>query len=105
MSNIINIGLHFVFKGIEYSNSVSRVTRALKTIPNLDIIESVVRQSNTEPTFIATLSRPLSHLEAYWVSEELDQDCIAQYANGIGRLYGPKAEEWGQFNPDYFLFE
>lgn len=42
------------------------------------------------------------------VSEELRQDCIAvmvypQHGDPFGALYGPKAAEWGPFNPDYFI--
>jgi hypothetical protein len=28
---------------------------------------------------------------------------IAQYANGEGKLFGPYAEKWGPFNPEYFV--
>ena len=42
------------------------------------------------------------------VSEELRQDCIAvmaypRHGDPFGALYGPKAAEWGPFNPDYFI--
>ena len=39
------------------------------------------------------------------ISKRLDQDCIA-VANpdhpDCGKLIGPKAKDWGEFNPDYF---
>lgn len=43
----------------------------------------------------------------WFASDVLQQDCIA-YAyesNGqlIGKLVGPNAEAWGEFNPEYFL--
>lgn len=63
-----------------------------------------VRQSASEPTLIAEISRKLTDNEAYWLAVALGQEAIAQQtADGEGQLYGPKAEEWGPFNPDFFL--
>lgn len=39
----------------------------------------------------------------YDVACELKQDCVAvAYSNGSGRLIGPNAAAWGEFNPEYF---
>jgi hypothetical protein len=62
-----------------------------------------VRESNTEPTSIIETDRPLTPDEAHELSVELQQDAIAQKVGDAGELYGPKAQEWGPFNPEYFL--
>lgn len=62
-----------------------------------------VHQSDTEQTLVATLDRPLTPAEGSTVSAALKQESIAQLHNGVGALHGPKAAEWGPFNPDYFL--
>lgn len=59
--------------------------------------------SVTENTLVAEIERPLEKEEALQICFELQQDCIAQQDGEKGQLLGPKAEEWGEFNPDYFL--
>ena len=36
----------------------------------------------------------------------LDQDCVAVFDHELGKgsLIGDKAEQWGEFNPEYFQF-
>lgn len=37
------------------------------------------------------------------ISEVFNQDCVAVlYDDGEGKLVGPRAEAWGEFNPSYF---
>lgn len=60
-------------------------------------------ESNTERTLVASLTKPLTREQLETLSNYLDQDCIAQHDGIEGQLVGPKAEEWGPFNPDYFL--
>lgn len=67
------------------------------------IISEQVRQSNTEPTLILKLSRPLTPEEANKLSVSLKQEAVAQRVDGVGEIYGPQAENWRPFNPDYFL--
>jgi hypothetical protein len=63
-------------------------------------------KSETEETLVVEvqanvcdLARTLRYA-CFW----LHQDCIAvQLPDGSGQLVGPKAEEWGDFNPAYFL--
>lgn len=69
----------------------------------ISVLNSEVKQSGTEPTFVASLSRPMSADEAHEVSANLHQEAIAQKVDGIGELYGPQAENWKPFNPDYFI--
>lgn len=64
-----------------------------------------IKQSATEPTAVfRTLEKPRDSV--VWLAcELLHQDCIAirDDETGEGRLIGPKAEDWGPFNPDYFI--
>lgn len=69
----------------------------------IQVIESGTHQSGTEPTFAARLSRPLTPEEAHQFSVDLKQEAVAQVVGGQGELYGPQAENWKPFNPDYFL--
>lgn len=66
-----------------------------------------VAQSATEKTCIINIAlRDDNEIEAtlYALAVFLGQDCIAiRDALGVGKLIGPKATEWGDFNPDYFL--
>jgi thioredoxin reductase len=95
----VNIGLNV--------NDGSKITpeEAISELEKqgVKITKQSVEQSNTEPTLIASLSRPLTPEEADKVSRNLKQDAIAQFDGNKGELYGPKAEDWKPFNPDYFL--
>lgn len=61
-------------------------------------------ESDTEPTLVARLTAG-SNLMNHTFSKNLEQDCIAIYADSIneGRLVGPNAAKWGEFNPEYFF--
>jgi hypothetical protein len=62
-------------------------------------------ESDTEPTLICEISREPSPDEVAALCERFSQDCFAVYDNVAkrGTLLGPKAAEWGPFNPEYFL--
>lgn len=69
-----------------------------------------VVQSDTEPTLVcevmALSNSPLMVLQQLrQIATDLHQECIAVYRpkTGGGVLIGPKAKEWGVFNP-YFFF-
>jgi len=95
----INVGLH-TNDGVGITpTQVEAVLRE----HDVTVSKAAVHQSGTEPTFVGKLSRALTPEEAHQVSVALKQEAIAQHANGIGELYGPKAEAWKPFNPDYFL--
>lgn len=99
MPSTVNIGLH--------TNEGGKITpeEALAALRKhgIDVNRFAVHQSDTEPTLVADLSRPLTPEEAHQVSLDLKQEAIAQHANGQGELYGPGADKWKPFNPDYFL--
>lgn len=71
-----------------------------------------VKDSDTEPTVVASMDRGkgscCSMLAAVLAAELADvfrQDAVAYYIPelGIGGLAGPKASEWGTFDPSLFI--
>ncbi|MBK8359355.1 MAG: hypothetical protein IPL15_10390 [Comamonadaceae bacterium] len=57
----------------------------------------------TENTFVAELDRPLTETEAELVSTLAQQEAIGQRSTNGNMLYGPKAKEWGAFDPSQFV--
>ena len=75
----------------------------------LDVREFKLFVSNTEPTAVVVI-RPATPLfvlsdRTHKIAEFLTQDAVAFYspAHGRGELIGPRADNWGEFNPRYFL--
>lgn len=97
--SLVNIGLHI---GDKKGLTPEQVTKVLEA-NGVKVKKTSVHSSNSEPTMVATLDRPLTPEQAHRVSGLLKQDAIAQVAGGKGELYGPKAEDWKPFNRDYFL--
>jgi hypothetical protein len=95
----VNVGLKI---GDKASLTPAQVEKVLKA-QGVKIVKRTVHDSNTEPTVVATLNKALTPKQANTVSALLKQDAIAQYTGGKGEIYGPKAEAWKPFNPDYFL--
>jgi hypothetical protein len=63
-----------------------------------------VAQSNTEPTLVVSIpGYQMKGSDLYQLSLDLKQDCIAVRDFNGGRLVGPRASEWGPFNPQYFI--
>ena len=99
----INIGLAVPgqYEPMPFGVAYSAMIRAVGHAPcNL-----TQAQSNTEPTLVARFSQPArANLgDVYKLAEELGQDCIAVLDyDGTGYLVGPRAKEWGEFNPAYF---
>lgn len=66
--------------------------------------------SHTEPTAVVVVDRGVNQFlsqSCHNISVALSQDCIAVLSSdtGAGYLIGPRAEKWGEFNPDYFITE
>lgn len=102
---ILNIGLNSP-KGAIPAEQARQALRAY----GFSILREALLESDTEPTLVAEVATgfatPLTVLQLlYQVSEELKQDCIAVYREYTlgGALIGPRAAEWGPFNPEYFL--
>lgn len=69
----------------------------------VNIRRDQVRASMTEPTLVAELDRALTPEEAFAVSQGLRQKAIAHVGPEGGALSGPLSEEWGTFNPEYYM--
>lgn len=107
----INIGLRASANyGVEpHDIAESRVLSVLET-HGLRVIDSQVRQSNTELTFVAIVQdwHPLHFLglrdRIKVIARKLYQDCIAvRPSMRNGELVGPYAELWGEFDPLKFI--
>ena len=61
--------------------------------------------SDSEPTLVIEVPASVSHATLNRLAHTFDQDAVAAYdvAKGEGKLSGPRASEWGTFNPDFFL--
>jgi hypothetical protein len=62
-----------------------------------------VRRSDTENTFVGSLSHPLTDAQANDLAIELKQEAIPQRSNGVGSMHGPQKDKWGPFSPKHFL--
>lgn len=99
----LNVGLSTA--EVEGSGQITpqRVREALEQM-GVPVENLTVHESDTEPTAVVELGRALTPMEANHLSVELKQEAIAQRnADGTGELFGPKAQEWGPYNPSYFL--
>lgn len=105
MEVILNIGLAVGTDGNIDQGTVLREMAAVGLTPT----KFRTYLSDTEETIVATIN-----LRGTWgwlrdvvncVAVLTGQDCIAVYCRDLGRgeLIGPRAAEWGPFNPEYFL--
>lgn len=67
-----------------------------------------VHTSDTEPTLVVRCELAPFHndalAQAACLADDLDQDCVAVLGeDGRGFLAGPRASDWGDFNPGCFL--
>lgn len=64
-----------------------------------------VMRSASEETSVIVLDCYVDDALLNVLCDQLQQDAIAAFdtAEGVGRVVGPRASEWGEFNPDYFL--
>lgn len=99
-SAVLNIGLDRPDGG---RNSREDVMKALQSV-KADVVDAREVQSDTEPTLSIVLREELTAAEAERISEALGQDAIAQRRrDGSGGLYGPRAAQWGSFDPNFFF--
>lgn len=118
----LNIGLNVT--GAD-NTPAAVVARALKAVRLLDVLLSrncVVATRAVDSTYSGPDGAPVVETTllvsvagqiaqaslrniVYALAEELEQDCIAVYEpeTGRGELIGPKAADWGGFNPEYFV--
>lgn len=100
MSYILNIGL--AREGQENLKPFN-VLRAIRNL-GCHVVAEGLRPSDTEPTLVVHVVH-CAESTAETLAVILEQDCVARYhlGNGKGQLIGPRADKWGDFNPEYFL--
>lgn len=84
---------------------IGRIANSLEnhgyTISKISVVES-----DTEPTAVVDVIAQAWAKNMYSVAQDLAQDAIAVSTGGDliqGVLVGPSAENWGEFNPEYFF--
>lgn len=95
----INIGLHRNTGGIIPAPlALTELRRAGAIVDRWAVIES-----DSEPTLSAEIRGTFTPEALDRLCERLDQDCVAIIDSLGGYLHGPKAADWGPFNPAYFF--
>lgn len=97
---VLNVGLADPKGGPPLTEE--QVTKAIEGF-GVRVVRSKRHQSDTEPTLVVRLSRELTPAEAHDLSAALGQEAIAQMVGHRGALHGPLKENWGAFNPDFFI--
>ena len=101
MNLVLNIGL------AREGNSNIGVGTVLREIYRVGkLVTYSVHHSDTEATVVAFVAAGSDYrAQVEFLSVLLSQDCIAVYDvdTKAGELIGPKAAEWGEFNPEYFV--
>lgn len=102
MNYLLNIGMD---RNDGTSNPDGMLMMALSHADLLPMGDVSYVQSNTERTAVVQLEQEPHAMKVEYLCELLGQESIALYSEKAkaGVLYGPKAEEWGPFNPDYFM--
>lgn len=103
MAALLNIGADIgKFKGVVSMQNVLDVLGYSKIV-----YQSIAKAVGPdEATFVVSLAKAPSDEKIMLASVLLGQDCIAiRYPDGSGKLIGPAAAEWGDFNPEFFVLE
>lgn len=102
MEVILNIGLA---RNQQADLTVAQALEALTTA-GFTCHEHTVHTSDSETTVVTRAARGRNvRANVYHLSILLEQDCIAIYnpRTQLGELAGPRAADWGDFNPEFFL--
>ncbi len=112
MKTIINLGL--AVSGA-HAHTAEQALVALAR-ERISVIRHETIMSDTEPTLVAEVDLPAvpdtrhplacgDYGALYRVAQRLQQDCLAVYDEAAqrGQLVGPRASQWGAFNPKFFL--
>lgn len=102
--------MHILNIGHAIGNSGARhtLTQIIQAVERLEIQVSQVNvhESDTETTTVLR-TRHVDSRTVHALATILGQDCIAVWHPLLegqpGELIGPKADEWGPFNPDFFI--
>jgi len=115
MEVILNIGLDGVPADLSYTNGklnpldARRAMQAVQAVRShgFDILSAKVVQSDTEPTLVVRAEDAGIGQDNRidMLSTALKQDCIGVWypAEQYGQLIGPRADAWGEFNPEFFI--
>lgn len=105
----LNLGLDGPIGGGAKLSQEDRLDLYRKTLSELmEVYETRIGESCTEPTLIVV---GVFKTDAFYSTMLYDmvcvaeQDCIAMYAEDyrVGKLFGPNADAWGEFNLEYFI--
>jgi hypothetical protein len=94
----LNIGLHV--DGVLTLKPDSIIHELQHLVTTGDVL---LKTSDSEPTLIVEIARPLSTHELFYLAEQLNQGAIAQMVGDDGELVGPRASQWGPFDPAKFI--
>ena len=106
MATTLNLGSAIGRTGhhLTLTEIVQAVERTGLAIQALAVYPSV---DSTEQTVVVGLRQWPSPLRGaiFALAQVLGQDCIAVHMTpaGAGRLIGPRADAWGDFDPAYFI--
>lgn len=107
---LLNIGLDVGAgdRKMKINPSTARmlIERTGAKITRSNVVESTYTHKGEqviERTLVAELDRPLNEAEATKLAELAQQEAISQRNNGDNNLFGPKASEWGAFDPTQFV--
>lgn len=106
----LNVGLHIGDPA--NGGRVNNPREVVKAIQELGVkpTRGSVVNSNSEPTLVTDIHRPLTAAEGVKLATRTGQESIAQrHADGTGTMLGAKvnsakakAEGWDKYSPDYF---
>lgn len=104
---VLNIGMNV---GTETKHTVQSLKEAIGGMGLIRFGGAAmsVHSSDTEPTAVVCLAGTLDIAHAakiFDLAVELEQEAIACWDpyTQTGKVIGPKAESWGDFNPAFFL--
>lgn len=103
--SFINVGMETGIKGEmltaeEIKQALPEDVEVLEETVKEQVVSEVNGESNSEPTLIVKLSRPLTDAEMQNLLVETRQMGIPQMIDGEGIVHGTK--QWGEFNPEFF---
>lgn len=96
---LLNVGLDMPSGG---KVDVGELEDFLTDLSGNLVFNTPVIRSDSEETAVVKLMRPLTDDELDQVASRFGQEAVAQLNGETGSLIGPKAEEWGPFNLDFF---
>lgn len=112
-THTLNIGLHTSDRLCEKLSIRKPATRTIDPQTVLTLLREMcvwvhsyaVQQSDSEPTLVVHTDRLLSPERVASICFTLRQEAIVQYSHvaKTGWVEGPMAENWGEFNPEYFV--